>query len=272
MEDQEKELESLQEKEKHLVRLRELYLSTQIDILPVSSIRGKCSVTLLSEAESLLSYLKREDAFYYTHIYDHDQKTLVEADRGEIRVGQKFQADVPPKKLDNPEEEDTRDLKDLESLAYNPDNQLTDQQIEQFLVVAKSIGTYARALDCSSSVKQSNLHMSAAAASRDVTIQHAMNVLHQCDYDFTKAVCSLVPNSGPVLCRDEIEEWSTAESSLFEEAYDKCEKKFDEIQHNFVNIFFPLLVLTLFFIFKFIPVALEIYEKSHSILLSLENN
>lgn len=236
MEDQEKELESLPEKEKHLVKLRELYLSPQIEVHPVSSIRGKCTVTLLSEAESLLSYLKRDDAFFYTQIYEPDQKTLVEADRGEIRVGQKYQAEVPTKPLDNPEEEDTRELKELESLSYNPDNQLSEEQIEQFLVVAKSVGTYARALDCSSSVKQSNLHMSAAAASRDVTTQYAMDVLHQCDYDFTKAVCSLVPNSGPVLCRDEIEEWSTAESSLFEEAYEKCEKRFDEIQQNFVSL------------------------------------
>lgn len=33
----------------------------------------------------------------------------------------------------------------------------------------RSVGTFARALDCSSSVKQPSLHMSAAAASRDIT-------------------------------------------------------------------------------------------------------
>ncbi len=33
-------------------------------------------------------------------------------------------------------------------------NQLTDSEIEKFLVIARSVGTFARALDCSSSVKQ----------------------------------------------------------------------------------------------------------------------
>jgi hypothetical protein len=32
------------------------------------------------------------------------------------------------------------------------------------------VGTFARALDCSSSIKQPSLHMSAAAASRDITL------------------------------------------------------------------------------------------------------
>lgn len=34
----------------------------------------------------------------------------------------------------------------------------------------RSVGTFARALDCSSSVRQPSLHMSAAAASRDITL------------------------------------------------------------------------------------------------------
>ena len=34
----------------------------------------------------------------------------------------------------------------------------------------RSVGTFARALDCSSSIKQPSLHMSAAAASRDITL------------------------------------------------------------------------------------------------------
>lgn len=38
------------------------------------------------------------------------------------------------------------------------------------LLSASSVGTFARALDCSSSVRQPSLHMSAAAASRDITL------------------------------------------------------------------------------------------------------
>lgn len=53
---------------------------------------------------------------------------------------------------------------------------MTDRQIDQFLVVSRSVGTFARALDCSSSVKQPSLHMSAAAASRDITL--VLQLLH----------------------------------------------------------------------------------------------
>lgn len=50
--------------------------------------------------------------------------------------------------------------------------------------------------------------MSAAAASRDITQFHALAVLHKSSYELSKAVGCLVPSGGPVLCRDEMEEWS----------------------------------------------------------------
>lgn len=170
-------------------------------------------------------------------VFDPVQKTLL-ADKGEIRVGHKYQAEVPPKALysqgnivsdlktkditttikgemvkeehnidgvedepmitecsrDDDDDEKEVDPKssttiatvttigtvtamesdsDLETLIWTcrPQwNRLTDRQIDQFLVVSRSLGTFARALDCTSSVKQPSLHMSAAAASRDITL------------------------------------------------------------------------------------------------------
>lgn len=95
---------------------------------------------------------------------------------------------------------DTRDFSQLETLIWTTNHKLTDREVDQFLVVSRcvcclnhtkavlkyinffpnrtidhfvfyvrSVGTFARALDCSSSVKQPSLHMSAAAASRDIT-------------------------------------------------------------------------------------------------------
>lgn len=115
--------------------------------------------------------------------------------------------------------------------AHNP---LVDKQIDQFLVVARSVGTFARALDCSSSVRQPSLHMSAAAASRDITLFHAMDTLHKNIYDISKAISALVPQGGPVLCRDEMEEWSASEANLFEEALEKYGKDFTDIQQDFL--------------------------------------
>lgn len=63
-----------------------------------------------------------------------------------------------------------RNLEEMESLVWTPRHALSDKKIDQFLVVSRSVGTFARALDCTSSVKQPSLHMSAAAASRDITL------------------------------------------------------------------------------------------------------
>ncbi|XP_052009674.1 metastasis-associated protein MTA1-like isoform X2 [Xyrauchen texanus] len=225
------EMLDLSEKQKHQLRHRELFLSRQLESLPATHIRGKCCVTLLNETEALKSYLEREDAFFYSLVYDPQQKTLL-ADKGEIRVGNKYQADITD--LLKEGENDGRELEKLEERVWDTSSPLTEKQISQFLVVARSVGTFARALDCSSSVRQPSLHMSAAAASRDITLFHAMDTLHKTGYDMTRAIAALVPQGGPVLCRDEMEEWSPSEANMFEEALEKYGKDFTDIQQDFL--------------------------------------
>ncbi|XP_024935957.1 metastasis-associated protein MTA3 isoform X3 [Cephus cinctus] len=225
----------LSTKQRHQMKHRELFLSRQTETIAATLIRGKCCVTLLNETESLLSYLNKEDSFFYCLVFDPTQRTLL-ADKGEIRVGSRYQADsIASVSLTAAEREsDPRRLQDLETLVWTPRHSLTDRQIDQFLVVSRSVGTFARALDCSSSVKQPSLHMSAAAASRDITLFHAMDTLHRHSYDVAKAMSSLVPSSGPVLCRDEMEEWSASEANLFEEALNKYGKDFSDIRQDFL--------------------------------------
>ncbi|ESN95360.1 hypothetical protein HELRODRAFT_187398 [Helobdella robusta] len=223
--------EELNEKQRHQLRHRELFLSRQCETLPATHIRGKCNITLLNETEFFSSYLNRDDTFFYSLVYDPTQKTLL-ADRGEIRVGPRFQAD--PTTLLKKGENDGRNLSDLEDLIWDPSNSLTDKQIENFQIVARSVGTFARSLDCSSTVRQPSLHMSAAAASRDITLFHAMNLLHKNNYAIADAISDLIPSTGPVLCRDEMEEWSTSEANLFEEALDKYGKDFIEIRADYL--------------------------------------
>uniref|UniRef100_A0A8C8IKG0 Metastasis associated 1 family, member 2 n=1 Tax=Oncorhynchus tshawytscha TaxID=74940 RepID=A0A8C8IKG0_ONCTS len=210
---------------------RELFLSRQFESLPATHIRGKCNVTLLNETDVLAGYLEKEECFFYSLVFDPVQKTLL-ADQGEIRVGSKYQAEIPDKLAEG--EEDTRIQEKLEVKVWHPDNQLKDPQIDQFLVVARAVGTFARALDCSSSIRQPSLHMSAAAASRDITLFHAMDTLQKNDYDLAKAMSTLVPQGGPVLCRDEMEEWSASEAMLFEEALEKYGKDFNDIRQDFL--------------------------------------
>lgn len=52
---------------------------------------------------------------------------------------------------------------------------------------------------------------------------HAMDALHQSNYDLGKSMCALAPPTGPILCRDQMEEWSASEANLFEEAMGKIE-------------------------------------------------
>jgi hypothetical protein len=236
---QEEEIKQMSEKDKAILRQRELFYSRQIETIPATAIRGKCTVQLLNESETLESYISKDDHYFYTLVYDPQQKTIT-ADRGEIRVGSRYQAEVQPNPIYTPQVNgdpaDPRDLNEMETLVYTPQHNLTDDEINKFLTIAKSVGTFARALDCSSSIKQPSLHLTAASASRDVTLLYAMQLLHQNNYDLGKAVCALVPSTGPVLCRDEIEEWTAGEATLFEEAIEKYGREFNEIRQDFVSI------------------------------------
>uniref|UniRef100_A0A3P8WBA0 Metastasis associated 1 family, member 2 n=1 Tax=Cynoglossus semilaevis TaxID=244447 RepID=A0A3P8WBA0_CYNSE len=242
----------LSEQQKHQLKHRELFLSRQFESLPATHIRGKCNVTLLNETDILAGYLEKEDCFFYSLVFDPVQKTLL-ADQGEIRVGSKYQAEIPDKLAEG--ESDNRIQEKLETKVWDPNNQLKDPQIDQFLVVARAVGTFARALDCSSSIRQPSLHMSAAAASRDITLFHAMDTLQKNDYDLAKAMSNLVPQGGPVLCRDEMEEWSASEAMLFEEALEKYGKDFNDIRQDFVIYLFwsiPYNIINVGFLCRFV--------------------
>lgn len=73
----------LSTKQRHQMKHRELFLSRQIETMPATHIRGKCCVTLLNETESLLSYLNKEDSFFYCLVFDPTQRTLL-ADKGNL--------------------------------------------------------------------------------------------------------------------------------------------------------------------------------------------
>ena len=65
-----------------------------------------------------------------------------------------------------------------------------------------------------------------------------MNCIHTNKYNITDSLASLLPDGGPVLCRDEMEEWSPSEANLFEEALEKYGKDFRDIQQDFVRAIF----------------------------------
>jgi len=222
---------SLSDEQSHQLKHREVFLSRQLEIINANTIRGKCSVTLYSEVELLVEYIRDDDWFYYLLVYDPQQKTLL-ADRGEIGVGEEYQADVSENTIDP--SEDKTDSTELETLIWDPANSLDEKEVDQYLVIARSVGTFARALDASSSSKEPSLHLSAAAASRDITLFHSLSTLHKCKYELGAASTALIPDGGPVLCRDEMEDWSSGEATLFEEGIRKHGKEFLEIQNEYL--------------------------------------
>lgn len=86
---------------------------------------------------------------------------------------------------------------------------------------------------------------------------HAMDTLHKHNYSIESAMCSFVPSSGPVLCRDEMEEWSASEANLFEEALDKYGKDFTDIRQDFVSTYQKPIDRTVFLKFFFVNTILK---------------
>ena len=70
---------------RHQLKHRELFLSRQMETFRIDAVRGKCTVTVLNDLESIMSYLKEEDRFYYSMVYDPNQKTLM-VDKGRCCV------------------------------------------------------------------------------------------------------------------------------------------------------------------------------------------
>lgn len=145
-------------------------------------------MTLLNELEDVRTYLEKEDTFFYSMVYDPNQKTLL-VDKGEIRIGLDYQAEVPPfispgvhvgvgvcvgggcvcVKWPPQLSECREEAKHTATKVWEP-QKMPDHKVEQFLVVARSIGTFARALLDGAKKPQISLRLGAAAASRDITL------------------------------------------------------------------------------------------------------
>ena len=177
------------------------------------------------KSDLIFFFVEQKDAFYYHLTYDPYQKSIV-ADKGEIRVGQRYQTEIPTKLkltpngsvLEDPNEslgpKQAQELErndrvlrsqlqkmtsngsgkdqdqpevpmavqseelmwlpysdaDFTASYYGYINKLDDRDVDKFLILAKSVGTFARALDCNNAFKQPSLPLSAAAASRDITL------------------------------------------------------------------------------------------------------
>lgn len=216
----------------HQTRHRELFLSRQMENINANTIRGKCFVVLYNEVESLVDFNDKEDWFYYLLVYDPVQK-IVFIDHGEIQIGDNYQTKVEELDDNSEKMEHYRDI-NRETLVWKP-NMLTDNEIDDFLIISKSVGTYARSLDITSTVKDSSLHSNAQAASRDTAMLYAMNSLHRSEYNIANAISSgLLSDGSPILCIDQLEDWNPSEIANFETLVQKTNKDFSHIQQEYL--------------------------------------
>jgi len=221
-------LDSLSLEDRHSLNHRELFLSRQSEKVPAQYIRGKCTVNLISEVESPDMYINKEDAFFYSLVYDPVNKTLLK-DQGEMRVGFRYQAPVDSVKPEIPLKVD---CDDSATLMWDPSNCVSEEEWAKYMIIVRSIGTFSRALHHTTQVRDTNLVNAAACASRDVAVGYGHNLLNKCKYNFGSACMELVPENGPLLIQDQSEEWSASEASLFEEALEKYGKDFGEIRKH----------------------------------------
>ncbi|WP_411023807.1 hypothetical protein, partial [Salmonella sp. s51228] len=64
----------------------------------------------------------------------------------------------------------------------------SEVEVDKFLIIARSVGTFARALvDDSNNINRMPLRLGAATASRDITLFHAMDIFHKNNYDMSLA-------------------------------------------------------------------------------------
>ncbi|KAL7060175.1 hypothetical protein AAHC03_09593 [Spirometra sp. Aus1] len=252
----------------HQLKHRELFLSRHLEVLPATHIRGKCHVTLRSETEPCMSYLQREDAFFFQLVYDPVNKTL-QADRGAIRIGEDYQAHVPeridksrssspppPSKGKQGETGKSGGKKSAEmgltreELLWSPTDSLTTTELDAYIVMAKALATLAHAYYPPSALRQPTLTAAAAAASRDATVQQAMDTLFVAGHDVTRALQLLAPSGVPAIRLDEMEEWSISEGNLFEEALEKYGKCFYDIHSDFLPWKSPKSLVAFYYMWK----------------------
>ncbi|CAL4061293.1 unnamed protein product, partial [Meganyctiphanes norvegica] len=213
--------ETLTNSERHQLRHRELFLSRQIETLPATHIRGKCTVTLLNETEALLSYLNKESTSFSNISYQLAALRIPSA-KGRKKIARKVKFDSD--KIAKSQDKFCGGVIDLHLM---PKLETSLRQYGRYLVIHENISIYIQMLVCKNGSKPLSLFMNGKNF-------HAMDTLHTYKYDISKAVCSLIPSTGPVLCRDEMEEWSASEANLFEEALEKYGKDFNDIRQDFL--------------------------------------
>lgn len=92
-------------------------------------------------------------------------------------------------------EGDPRFKQNLEEILWNPLNSPSFPEMDTFISAVKAVGLYGRACDPASTQQNPLLINAAAAASRDITLQFAHDILFRAAFDVQKALSHLLPST-----------------------------------------------------------------------------
>ncbi|KAL7671008.1 hypothetical protein ACOME3_005921 [Neoechinorhynchus agilis] len=232
------------------IQFREVYPSKQIDTIAGSSLRGKCRVfRFLEEVESLESYLEQDNVYLFRIGYN-PEKLDFEPCGNVIRVGSKYQVSVLPEvgsKDDDDEDEGCTALwlnEEAESKGCTqPDVDavvkgihscgMFDRSLCQSATTSPALMLTPTDLDFTKRKQQvSDLFRCLCQSTRDISVQRAHNIIHECNYDLKRVFLRIFKFGDERDFYDQFEQFSPSEISLFEEGLLKFGRNFSKIRSS----------------------------------------
>lgn len=223
---------NLKSEQENELKLHELFYSRYSESnVSVCCFRGKLNLNLfMPEINSFDEYLTNKNYFYFL-IYDPNAKML-SADKAEIRVGSKYQAQIPDlisksnNKREQKEEEEEYERK--ESLIFNGAqscSKLGDVSIKKY---------FTRLIDQKLETNEKNHKNCEIIQTRDSIMYDAMKHLHSCSYDKQKALNTF---DFSLDSKQSSKLWTRNEMNLFQQGLSKYGKDFDKIRKELVSCF-----------------------------------
>lgn len=155
--------------------------------------------------------------------------------RNRIRVGRQYQATVPP--LLKPGEADGRRCEDLETLKWKPDQEISDEQLDNYLSIVKAVSIFAKAINIyqnPDSEAGKCLQNALRGLSEFVTSHHPSQSESGCQVASSVGQSSCTSGAASSHPNRSSPGWSFAEGSLFLKALDVCGKNFAAIKKDFL--------------------------------------